>query len=210
MSKLLYIQASPRAERSHSRQVADAFVAAYAERHPDDEIVTRDIFRTELPAFDGLAVQAKYNIMHGQGVQPAEREIWQRIEAVIEEFKSADKYVLAVPMWNFGIPYRLKHYLDILIQPTYTFGFTDEGNYVGLVTGKPALIVYARGGDYSPGSGVEAMDYQQRYLELALNFIGISDIRSVVVQPTLHGGPEVAAAKRQEALAQALALLPDF
>ena len=44
MSKLLYIQASPRAGRSHSIAMADAFVESYRQHNPDDEIVTLDIF----------------------------------------------------------------------------------------------------------------------------------------------------------------------
>ena len=26
-----------------------------------------------------------------------------------DHFKSADKYIVSLPMWNFGIPYKLKH-----------------------------------------------------------------------------------------------------
>lgn len=51
-------------------------------------------------------------------------------------------------MWNFGIPYRLKQYIDILVQPGYTFSYSPEQGYTGLVN-KPAAVVYARGGDYS-------------------------------------------------------------
>ena len=58
MNKLLYIQASPRVERSHSRAVADAFVEAYKEANMEDEVITMDLFKADLPAFDGLALQA--------------------------------------------------------------------------------------------------------------------------------------------------------
>ena len=51
MSKLLYIQASPRIERSHSRAVADALIEAYRQANPDDQIQTLDIFEADLPAF---------------------------------------------------------------------------------------------------------------------------------------------------------------
>lgn len=107
MSTLLYIQASPRGGRPHSIALADAFVKSYHEKNPDDDIVTIDLFKADLVPFDGLAVQAKYTILHGQEHSQEELDAWKAIEAVIEEFKSADKYVLAVPMWNFGIPYRL-------------------------------------------------------------------------------------------------------
>jgi len=209
MSKVLYLQASPRAGRSHARAVADAFIEAYGGANPNDEIKTVDLFRAEIPAFDGLAVQAKYTILHGKEHTPEELEAWRAVEALIEEFTSADKYVLAVPMWNFGIPYRLKQYLDNLIQPGYTFSFSPEEGYAGLVTGKPAFIAYARGGEHSDGP-TAAMDHQKSYLEMILGFIGITDIRSVVVEPTLMGGPDMAKERRADAVAQAVEIAANF
>ncbi len=200
MSKLLYIQASPRGQRSHSVSVTDAFIEAYEQKHPDDEVDILNVFDGTIPNFDGLAVQAKYTILHGKSHTKAEQQVWQNVENVIEQFTSADKYVLAVPMWNFSIPYRLKQYIDILVQPGYTFSYSPEAGYKGLVKGKPMLIVFARGGEYPPGSGAEGLDLQTKYIELILGFIGFTDIHSVVVEPTLQGGPEVSGAKRQEAI----------
>jgi FMN-dependent NADH-azoreductase len=211
MGKLLYIQASPRVGRSHSIAVADAFVESYRENNPSDEIVTLDIFKADLVPFDGLTVQAKYTILHGQKHSQEELDAWKAVEATIEEFKSADKYVMAVPMWNFGIPYPLKHYIDIIIQPGYTFSYTPEEGYKGLVTGKPIFIVYARGGEYPPGSDYEAFDLQKKYLELILGFyMGFTDIRSIVVEPTVMGGPEVAKTKREAAIEKAKQMAKEF
>jgi len=198
MARLLSIQASPRAGRSHSLAVADAFVEAYRAAHPGDVVQTLDVFHIELPAFDGLALQAKYAILHGQKHTPEELAAWRAVEAVIAEFKAADKYVFAVPMWNFGIPYRLKQYIDVLVQPGYTFSFDPEKGYTGLVTGKRVFLVYARGGAYPKGSPFEAYDLQSKYLELILGFMGLTDIQSVAVEPTLMGGSDVAAAKQSE------------
>ncbi|HUU19927.1 MAG TPA: NAD(P)H-dependent oxidoreductase [Sedimentisphaerales bacterium] len=200
MSRLLYIQASPRGKRSHSIAVADAFIEAYEQKHPDDEIVTLNVFDASIPNFDGLAAQAKYTILHGQPHSEEELQVWKNVEEVIEQFTSADKYVLAVPMWNFGIPYRLKQYIDLLVQPGYTFSYSEDTGYQGLVAGKPMLAVYVRGGEYPPGSGTEAFDLQTKYIELIFGFIGFKDIRSVVVEPTLQGGPVVTEAKRQGAI----------
>ncbi len=200
MSKLLYIQASPRLQRSHSIAVADAFVAAYEQNNPDDEIEIVNLFEASLPNFDGLAVQAKYTILHGKPHSEEEQEAWKNIERVIEQFTSADKYVLAVPMWNFGIPYRLKQYIDILIQPGYTFSYSQDKGYQGLIVGKPALVVYARGGEYPAGSEAEAFDMQSKYVQLILGFMGFEDVRSVFVEPTLQGGPDAAKTRVRESI----------
>ena len=210
MSRVLYIQASPRGKRSHCITVADAFVEAYKRKHPDDDIVTLNVFDASIPNFDGLAVQAKYTILHGKSHSKEELQAWKEVEKVIEQFTSADKYVLAVPMWNFSIPYRLKQYIDLLVQPGYTFSYSEDIGYQGLVVGKPMLVVYARGGEYPVGTEAEAFDLQTKYIELIFGFMGFEDICSVVVEPTLQGGPDVAEARRQAAIGEVQKIGADF
>jgi len=210
MSKLLYVQASPRIQRSHSIAVADTFVGSYEQEHADDEIVTLNLFEASIPNFDGLAVQAKYTILHGRQHSQEELDAWKNVERVIEQFTSADKYVLAVPMWNFSIPYRFKQYIDILVQPGYTFSYSQDKGYEGLVVGKPLLAVYARGGEYPAGGEAEAFDFQTRYVELIFGFMGFKDIRSVVVEPTLQGGPDVAKTRVREAIDRAKEMAVSF
>ena len=199
MAKLLYVQASPRKERSKSNQVAAAFLESYQKSHPDDTIETLNVFEADLPSFDGLTVQAKYTIMHGAEHTAEERQAWDAVETIIEKFKSADKYVISLPMWNFGIPYRLKQYIDILVQPGYTFKVGENG-YEGLVKGKPAVVIYARGGAY-----LNAVEYdkQKPYMEQILGFMGFEDIRSIVVEPTLAEGEDPARKAVQEGIKKA-------
>ena len=203
MSKILYIQASPRAKRSKSIAVADAFVEVYKQKNPSDQIETLNLFEAQIPSFDGLAVQAKYTILHGQKHSEEELIAWRDVEKVIKQFVSADKYILAVPMWNFSIPYRLKQYIDLIVQPGYTFSYTEEQGYQGLVKGKPICVVYARGGEYPVGSEAEAFDLQKKYVELIMGFMGFEGISSIVVEPTLQAGPDVVNTRLQEAIDKA-------
>jgi len=210
MSKLLYIEASPRIERSHSIAVAGKFLEAYRETNPDDSIKKINLFQTEMISFDDLKVQAKYTILHGKEHTVEEREVWDAVEKVIDEFKSADKYLLATPMWNFSVPYRLKQYIDILVQPGHTFSYSPEEGYSGLVTGKPICVVYARGGEYPAGTDYEAFDLQKKYIETIFGFMGFTDIKSIIIEPTLQGGPEVAKTNRDAAGRQARELAKSF
>jgi len=210
MAKVLYIKASPMGQLSYSVAVADAFVEAYKTAHPTDQIDTLDLFTDKLPAFDFAAASAKYKIMHGKDHSAEDKQVWQGVLAVIERFKSADKYVLAAAMWNFSIPYRLKQYIDIIVQPGQTFTVNEQGAYEGLAGGKPVFVAYARGGEYKPGTGAEAFDLQKRYVEQILGFIGLTDIQSVLVEPTLAGGPEVAQQKKKEAIVEAKRLAEAF
>ncbi len=209
MSTILYIKASPLGSLSHSIAAADAFIESYRQSHSGDEIKTIDIFQEELPAFDLPAAAAKYKIMHSKEHTQKDRQIWQGIVSVIEKFKAADKYVFAVPMWNFSIPYRLKQYIDVIVQPGLTFTAKKDGSYEGLVKNKLVFIAYARGGQYSSEAG-KAFDMQKSYLELILGFMGLSDIRSVIVEPTLAGGADVAKQKQAEAIEKAKRIAKTF
>src|SRR3989339_283574 len=133
MKRLLYIQSSPREERSYSKIVADTFVDAYLKIHPKDKIKTIDLFKLRLPPFDGDVINAKYAIMNGKQHTEEQKKAWAQVEKFIEQFKKADKYVFSIPMWNFGIPYKLKHYIDIITQPSYTFSYSPQDGYKGLV-----------------------------------------------------------------------------
>ena len=210
MNKVLYIQASPRVDRSYSIAAANGFIDSYREANPDDEIVTMNLFSKELPSFDGLALQAKYTILHGLKHSDEELAAWRAVEGIIDEFKSADKYVMAVPMWNFHIPYKLKHYIDILLQPTYTFTVTVDGGYKGLVIGKPVFVACSRGGEYPAGSQAEAFDFQTKYLKMILGFMGFTDVRMLIIEPTLAGGPELAKQKREDAVSKAKEMAKSF
>lgn len=210
MRRVLYISASPREGKSYSAAVAGQFLESYQALHPEDKLDVIDVFRQELLPFDGLALSAKYTILHGKEHSSEELTAWRKVEAQIAKFKAADKFVFAIPMWNFGIPYRLKQYFDIIVQPGYTFSYTEAEGYKGLITDRPAMVVYSRGGAYEEGTPAEAMDFQKKYIETVLGFIGITDIRSIVVEPTLMAGPEVAASKREDAMRRARELAATF
>src|ERR1035441_10198225 len=185
MAKLLHIEAPPRGKRSASITVAQHFIDSYLATHPGDTVETLDLWQAGLPEFDGATIDAKYAVLHGQKHTPEQFQAWQAVVKIADHFKSADKYLFSLPMWNFGIPYKLKHFIDVLVQPGVAFSFTPAEGYKGLVTGKPVVAVYARGGAYGAGTGMEAYDAQSPYLKEILGFIGFTDIKEIFVEPTL-------------------------
>jgi FMN-dependent NADH-azoreductase len=94
---------------------------------------------------------------------------------LFKQFKSTDKYLVSTPIWNFSIPYRLKHYLDIIVQPGYTFMVTNTG-YKGFAGGKLLCVICCRSGSYDEDS---AMDFQKKYIELIFGFM---DIKTIICQ----------------------------
>ena len=135
-------------------------------------------------SFDGNHINAKYKVLHGENPTNEEAKAWDEILKIVDLFKDADSYLFSIPMWNFSIPYKLKHFIDVITQPGLTFNFYPETGYEGLVTGKPITVIYARGGEYSSVE-TATMDFQKTYMELLLGFIGFQDIKTILVEPTL-------------------------
>jgi len=210
MTTLLYIEASPRKTRSASIEVARAFLDAYRRTHPADHVTTLDLWQLALPEFDGEALEAKYAGIAGSERTPAQAAAWARITELARPLREADKLVFSLPMWNFGIPYKLKHYIDVVSQKDLLFTF-DERGLNGLLGGKKALAIYARGVDFAPDSPTPAAgwDLQAGYMDLWFRFTGITDVTSLRVEKTLYG-PDADRAAREAACAEAVALAGRF
>jgi FMN-dependent NADH-azoreductase len=193
MPKLLYIEASPRKSLSKSIEVAQVFLSELQKAHPSLQTDKLDLWATDLPPFNGHTLESKYAILYGQAFTPEQAAAWRAVQAVADRFKAADWYLFSLPMWNFGLPYVLKHYIDVLVQPGLTFSFSPQEGYKGLVTGKKAAVVYARGGAYGEGTGAEGYDLQSKALSGILGFIGVTDQTSIFVEPTIGAPADVEA-----------------
>ncbi len=202
MANLLHIVASPRSE-SFSTRLAGAFLDVYRQARPEDRIETLDLFQADIPPFYAPAAKAKYAVLAGQTPRDEAEAAWKAVVAAIDHFKRFDKYVLSSPMWNFGIPYRLKQYIDVIVQPSLTFGYSPEKGYQGLVTGRPMMLLLARGGVYRSGNPLETFDFQETYLRCIFGFIGFTDIRAVAIQGTLQKKAEQVEADMRQAIAAA-------
>jgi FMN-dependent NADH-azoreductase len=199
MTDVLYIEASPRKERSHSIAVAREFLRVARALRPGLAIDTLDLWAEaeRLPRFDGPTIDAKYAILARQSHTSEQADAWTAVQAAIARFTSTPVVLFSVPMWNFGVPYVLKHYIDVVTQPTLTFRFSPETGYQGLLHGKRAVVIYASSGDYTPGSGNPRPDYQKPFFEAWLRFIGISDFQTITVAPTIADAERVAGARAQ-------------
>ncbi|WP_066650775.1 MULTISPECIES: FMN-dependent NADH-azoreductase [Sphingomonas] len=206
MTKLLYINASPRAE-SRSAAVAQAYIDAADAAAPGLEVDTIKLWDEPLPAFDGDRANAKLAVITGQSHSDGQKTAWDEITSIAQRFIAADTYVFAVPMWNGGIPYRLKQYIDIIHQPGLLFGLDPATGYFGLLTGKRAVLVYTSGA-FSPAAPSPAfgIDHQSTYMRAWLNQTGVSDVAEVRYQPTLLDPDSEAAFERAKHAAAALAV----
>ena len=183
--KINYIECSPRGERSHSTKIAQAYIEQAKKNIPDLELNHINPWSLNLPEFDGDMLNAKYSVINGTEPSADEVSAWSIVKNIFDEFNNADHYLFSVPMWNFNIPYKLKHYIDIITQPGMSWSYTPEDGYKGLMTDKTATIIYATGDGYGEGTGFESFDMQKPYVNLWLTFLGFKKIERVVVDRTL-------------------------
>ena len=183
--KINYIECSPRGERSHSTKIAQAYIEQAKKNIPDLELNHINPWSLNLPEFDGDMLNAKYSVISGTDPSADEVSAWSNVKNIFDEFNNADHYLFSVPMWNFNIPYKLKHYIDIITQLGMSWSYTPEDGYKGLMTDKTATIIYSTGDGYGDGTGFESFDMQKPYVNLWLTFLGFKKIERVVVDRTL-------------------------
>jgi FMN-dependent NADH-azoreductase len=199
MTKLLYIKCSPRGDRSKSTQIAEAFLPVYKEKHPDAEVEELDLFQTRLPEYDGDAAAAKMSFFGEPAMDSKQQTLYDELVRIFNHFNSADDYLFSIPMWNFGVPWKLKLYIDLLSMPSTLFGFDPSVGYIGLLKNKRATAVYSAA-IYSTGvSKPFGTDYVSTYFTDWLNFAGIDDVVTVWYQRYKMIGDDAAIAALQKA-----------
>lgn len=196
MPHVLHVEASPRRERSASIATARAFLNAWGARNPDATVDTLDVWSTPLPEFDGEALAGKYAALAGEPLSPAQEEAWGAIRALAERFRAADLLLFSVPMWNYTIPYKLKHLLDLVSQKDLLFSFDERGQN-GLLRGR-AVVAYARGVGLGPESFPrEIWDHQTTYMKTWLLMVGITEVHEIEVETQLMGEDAASEARRR-------------
>ena len=204
--RLLEIQSSPRGESSDSINLTRSFIEAC--RADNDSLVvdTLNVWQEQLPEFDYEAIGAKYKAVKHETMTAAESNIWERIQSLIQRFQNVDRIVLGTPMWNFSVPYKLKHLIDLVAQRKYLFSY-DGKQYGPLLNVEKAIVVYTRGSRFVEGTPIppSRFDHQATYLDFWLRLVGIRDLRSVIVDNAWNRDrheSEVSLAKGKAALAR--------
>jgi FMN-dependent NADH-azoreductase len=185
MTTLLHISASPRGPRSESLAIAREFIESFQRAAPDATLRTFDLWDGTLPAFGPAATAAKMAVFAGADPQGEEATAWRAARETFERFDAADRYLFSVPMWNAGVPYILKQFIDVVSQPGMVFGFDPERGYSGLLRGKRAAVIYTSA-VYGPGRGPNfGNDFLAPFFNDWLRWTGIEDISEIHFRPNL-------------------------
>lgn len=169
---LLHISSSLFGNQGKSSQLAEHFIQRWQAQNPATRITRRDLAANPLPHLDGATLTA--NLTPADQRTPEQQTLAAAADEAIAELQNHDVLVLSVPMYNFGIPSNLKAWLDNVTRAGTTFRYTAQGPE-GLLKGKQAYVLTARGGQYQGTPN----DTQTPYLKTILGFIGITDVRFV-------------------------------
>ena len=181
MSNVLIIESSARQQGSFSRQLTQQFISQWQAAHPTDQVTVRDLALHPVPHLDA-------NLLGGWMKPEAQRSAdehasLKRSDELTDELLAADVLVLAAPMYNFAIPSTLMAWLDHVLRAGVTFKYTETGPQ-GLLTGKKAYVLTARGGLYAGSTS----DHQEPYLRQVMAFVGIHDVTFIHAEGMNLGG----------------------
>ena len=195
MSKVLVITASPRGERSVSRNLTTNFAQNWAKHHPEATVLLRDLGHHPVPHVTEPWVVGAFAPPEAQ--TPESKVAIAVSDQLVEEFLGVERYVFGVPMYNFNIPSTFKAYIDQIVRAGKTFAVGPNG-YEGLVKGRKALFITSSGGSYPVGSPMAAYNFQEPYLRTIFGFIGVTEVQFVVAD-SMNLGEDAAKHSREMA-----------
>lgn len=169
MSNVLFIKSSLNGSEGNSNILGNLLVAKLKEEKSAN-IVERDLAADALPHL----TQAE---MASWAPDSNNQELASLSDTLIDELKASDTVVIAMPMYNFGVPSTFKAWVDRIARAGVTFQYTENGP-VGLLESKKIIVVAARGGIYE---GTQK-DTQSQYLKDFFGLIGLTDISFVYAE----------------------------
>src|SRR5262245_6108733 len=173
MKTVLQISSSLFGEQGQSSKLSSSLTKRLL--GPKDRLIRRDLAAEPVPHLDAQR-SAAFTTLEAERSQE-QREVVAYSDALIDELRAADVIVLGLPMYNFGVPSSLKAYFDHVARAGETFRYTAQGPQ-GLLTGKKAYVMAARGGHYKG----TAKDTETTYVRDFLAFIGIEDVEFVYAE----------------------------
>lgn len=166
MEKLLVIHAHPKvdSDTSVSLQVLHHFLETYQKMNPEGPIEQIDLYREHIPCIDRTYLSLQEKKKKGERLTEEEQVLDSRMREILHQFKSAKKYVIAMPLHNFNIPSKLKDYIDNILIPKETYAFTDKGSVGLLYDGRNALVIQASSAIYTNQDWYTEVEYSHKFL----------------------------------------------
>jgi FMN-dependent NADH-azoreductase len=154
---LFRLDASIRGEFSVSRSVADTAEAAWRRSHPSGTITRRDLAASPIPV-EAWPLAALAGFVPEDQRTDEQRRARALAEQLADELVTADAYLLALPLYNWGVSQHVKAWIDmILTDPRLQAGAEK------VLAGRPAALIVTRGGGYGPDTPKFGWDHATPY-----------------------------------------------
>ena len=190
MTKILHIDSSPRASRSHTRRLTQQFITQWCAKYFDTDVTQRDLgIQPPTLINEGWIAAAftpaneRTELMRNQLIES---------DSLLNELIAADILVIGIPMYNFGVPAAFKAWIDKVVRIGRSFLFEPEEKqqpYKPLLADKPTFIIIATGdAGYEPGEPYFFLNQIEPYLRTVFPFIGINNLQFIYVGNDEFGG----------------------
>ncbi|WP_426950720.1 FMN-dependent NADH-azoreductase [Bacillus mycoides] len=187
MTKTLIINAHPKIDdtSSVSIQVFNHFLESYKEVISNSEVVEQiNLYSDVVPMIDQTVLNAWDKQRNEIELTNEEKKVTERMGEILQQFKSANTYIIVLPLHNFNIPSKLKDYMDNIMIARETFKYTETGSVGLLNDGRKMLVIQASGSIYTNDDWYTEVDYSHKYLKSMFNFLGIEDFQTIRAQGT--------------------------
>ncbi|MGL5085718.1 MAG: FMN-dependent NADH-azoreductase [Clostridium sp.] len=188
MKKLLYITVNSKPEKlSASKTVGRAFVNKFLEVHSEFEIEELDLYETKLPRLKYEYFEKRNCLVEKDAFNKLDKEGQEDVHQIVKlahQFKEADVYVIATPMWSLSFPAPLKEYIDCIIADGKTISITKD-KVEGLLNDKARGMVYIQSsGGAVPWILKMVMNKGLNYVEDIMKIAGIKRFEELLVDGT--------------------------
>jgi FMN-dependent NADH-azoreductase len=179
--RILRVDSSGRYGDSLSRRLTGRLTEALLQRHPDAQLVNRDVAQG-VPFLTETTIAASFTPPADR--TPGQAQALSTSDHLVAELLDADYLVIGAPMYNFSVPATLKAYFDQVARAGVTFSYSAEGP-VGLVTRLRTAYVVLTSNGVPLGS---ESDHASAFIRQFLGFLGITDVRFVDGTGLMFGG----------------------
>ena len=138
MSKLLFINACVRWNKSRTKILCDRFLENFTRLNPHVTIETVDLTQVDFPCLDDAVIEKREALI-------IEENYTDRMFNAAKQFAGADKIVIGAPHWDFSFPAVLKCYIENICVRGITFQYGPEG-LMGICKAEKMLYITTAGG----------------------------------------------------------------
>ncbi|MEG1255071.1 NAD(P)H-dependent oxidoreductase [Clostridium sp.] len=188
MKKLLYITVNSKPEElSASKIVGRAFVNRFLDKHKDFKVEELDLYQCHIPRLEYQYFEKRNSMISEKDFNKLDENQQAEVHKIVkltDQFKEADMYVIAAPMWSLSFPAPLKEYIDCVVMDGKTINIS-ENKIEGLLNDKPRGMVYIQ----SSGASVPWMlrmvlNKGLNYVEDIMKTMGIKRFEELLVDGT--------------------------